>query len=149
MEDNVAFTSLTLSTYHNIGTGQFFIPPPCLCLCVCVCVRVCVPLCRDCALTLCAGTRLTNTVSSSSCDTVSPSQMMELIRSTMCMCTFWLWPLLEKTRRANKSQVTCLQRGSSAAEGNGSTDEEVCTGLIGISMNNIGMRVTSSMKVQC
>lgn len=67
----------------------------------CICKNVCC-ICTACgastccAHTLCAGTKLTNTVSSSSCDTVSPSQMMELIRSTMCICTFWLWPLLWK-----------------------------------------------------
>lgn len=55
--------------------------------------------------TLCAGTRLTNTVSNSSWETVSPSQMMELIRSTMCMCTFWLWPLLAKWNRHHTSML--------------------------------------------
>lgn len=58
----------------------------------------------DCPLTLCAGTRLTKTVSSSSCETVSPSQIMELIRSTMCMCTFWLCPLLEKWGKKKKKR---------------------------------------------
>lgn len=71
-----------------------------ICVCVCVSMKVNVYMCLVTitlrSLTLCAGTRLTKTVSSSSCDTVSPSQMMELIRSTMCMCTFWLWPLLWK-----------------------------------------------------
>ncbi|TNN54711.1 hypothetical protein EYF80_035054 [Liparis tanakae] len=60
-------------------------------------------------------TRLTNTVSNSSCDTVSPSQMMELIRSTICMCTFWLWPLLRKQGR--KARVCC-----SLKEENNNTD---------------------------
>lgn len=46
-------------------------------------------------LTLCAGTRFTKTVSKSSWDTVSPSQIIELMRSTMCIWTFWLWPLLK------------------------------------------------------
>ncbi len=76
------------------------------CVCVCVCVTLCCFVC-GCARTLCAGTRLTRTVSSSSCDTVSPSQMMELIRSTICMCTFWLWPLLGKQdKRGQRSRMT-------------------------------------------
>lgn len=80
---------------------------------VCACVNNCVFFLYDRAWrvhvyphvvqhTLCAGTRLTNTVSNSSCDTVSPSQMMELIRSTICMCTFWLWPLLKGNGKQSK-----------------------------------------------
>lgn len=76
---------------------------------LCVFVSDCLLLWCGSAHTLCAGTRLTNTVSSSSCDTVSPSQMMELIRSTMCMCTFWLWPLLGENKA---KRVKCQQTGS-------------------------------------
>ena len=44
--------------------------------------------------TLCAGMRFMRMVSSSSCVTPSPSVMIELIRSIMCIWTFWLWLLL-------------------------------------------------------
>lgn len=52
--------------------------------------------------TLCAGMRLMRIVSSSSCVTPSPSMMMELIRSIMCICTFWLWLLLWRERKGDK-----------------------------------------------
>lgn len=80
MESDIGLSLLTISTHFRLYVTEPF-----------VLVQLCT---RASTHTLCAGTRLTNTVSNSSCDTVSPSQMMELIRSTMCMCTFWLWPLL-------------------------------------------------------
>lgn len=96
-----------ISSLHTL-TGLFLLVTtltlePCVLICDCV-LQFC-----DGARTLCAGTRLTNTVSNSSCETVSPSQMMELIRSTICMCTFWLWPLLGKRgRRGQSSTMECL-----------------------------------------
>lgn len=54
-----------------------------------------------------------------------------------------------ETRRANKSVVTGLQSGSSYAGENGSANEEVCTRLLSIEMNNFSIRGKSSMKVYC
>lgn len=93
---------LILSTYFIPLLSSFYLHQHSVELCVFI--SDCKLLFCDCACTLCAGTRLTNTVSNSSCDTVSPSQMMELIRSTICMWTFWLWPLLGI--RGEKSQIS-------------------------------------------
>lgn len=54
-------------------------------------------------LTLCAGMRLIRMVSSSSCVTPSPSMIMELIKSIMCICTFWLWLLLQRQQKRDKN----------------------------------------------
>ena len=101
MENYIAFSLLILSTHFKplqscFSSYSIIIPNDTIC--------VYIWLCAYSSRTLCAGTRLTSTVSNSSCDTVSPSQMMELIRSTMCMCTFWLWPLLGKQVRSVKRQ---------------------------------------------
>lgn len=49
-------------------------------------------------------------VSSSSWVTPSPSIMMELIRSSMCICTFWLWLLLEKKRKKKKNSNSTIRK---------------------------------------
>lgn len=65
----------------------------------CICLHhVIIYTCLCGHLTLCAGMRLMRMVSSSSCVTPSPSMMIELIRSIMCIWTFWLWLLLWTNR---------------------------------------------------
>ncbi len=71
--------------------------------------------------TLCAGTRLTRTVSRSSCETESPSQTIELMRSTICMCTFWLCPLLKKKKKMVNTR-TDLKSGASGSQSRGVED---------------------------
>lgn len=69
--------------------------------------------------TLCAGMRLMRIVSSSSWVTPSPSIMMELIRSSMCICTFWLWLLLKKQKtKKNNSSTFWFQLKSHYTLGN-------------------------------
>lgn len=69
-------------------------------------------------VTLCAGTRLTRTVSRSSCETESPSQTIELMRSTICMWTFWLCPLLKEkhhSKHKNWPKIRCTRQSKWSA----------------------------------
>lgn len=75
-------------------------PVKCIILLILYCTLLCYLL-----FTLCAGMRLMRMVSSSSCVTPSPSMMIELIRSNMCICTLWLWLLLWRKKDRNPFSV--------------------------------------------